>query len=107
MNSSSAMDGKALASAAGVTFNGRVGGDQTTLEAPVFTPISRSTASDVTLELRTTPFQLLTLQTSTTMTAGSWTTIETDTPTSSLWGYIHPSDLASGPKRFYRAFITP
>jgi Ice-binding-like len=107
MNTSSAMDGKALASIAGVTFNGDVGGNQTTLEPPVFTAISRTPNGTVTLVLRTTPFYLLTLQTSTTLLPGSWKTIASDTPVSSPWTYVHNATLATGPKRFYRAFLTP
>jgi len=107
LNTSSAMDGKALASIAGVTFNGDVGGSQTTPDAPVITSISRTPDGSVTLVVRTTPFDLLTLQTSTTMTPGSWKTVASDTPVSSPWTYVHNARLASGPKRFYRAFVTP
>jgi hypothetical protein len=106
MNTSSAMDGRALASIAGVTFNGDVGGSQITTEPPVFTSITRATDGTVTLVLRTTPFILLTLQTSTTLLPGSWKTIASDTPVSSPWTYIHNARLATGPKRFYRAFLT-
>ena len=107
MNTSSAMDGRALASVAGVTFNGDVGGSQITAESPVFTSITRATDRTVTLVLRTTPFMLLTLQTSTTLLPGSWKTIASDTPVSSPWTYKHHATLATGPKRFYRAFLTP
>lgn len=108
LNTSSAMDGKALSSIAGVTFNGDVGGDQTTSESsPVFTSISRAPGGAVTLVVRSTPFVLLTLQTSTTLAPGSWRTIASDTPVSSPWTYVHSATLASGPKRFYRAFVTP
>lgn len=107
MNTSSAMDGRALASVAGVTFNGDVGGSQITTETPVFTSINRATDGTVTLVVRTTPFILLTLQTSTTLLPGSWKTIASDTPITSPWTYIHHAKLVSGPKRFYRAFLTP
>ena len=107
MNTSSAMDGRALASIAGVTFNGDVGGSQITAGPPVFTSITRATDGSVTLVVRTTPFILLTLQTSTTLLPGRWKTIASDTPVSSPWTYIHHAKLATGPKRFYRAFITP
>ncbi len=107
MNTSSAMDGRALASVAGVTFNGDVGGSQITVEPPVFTSITRAIDGTVTLVLRTTPFILLTLQTSTTLLPGSWKTIASDTPVSSPWTYRHHATLATGPKRFYRAFLTP
>lgn len=105
MNTSSTMDGKALAFSAGVTFNGEAGGTLTP-EDPVFTNITRSPAGAVTLVVRTTPFFLVTLQTSTTMIAGSWKTIASDIPITSPWTYTHSAVLATGPKRFYRAFIT-
>lgn len=107
MNTSSAMDGRALASVAGVTFNGDVAGNQNTVEPPVFTSITRAADGTATLVLRTTPFILLTLQTSTTLLPGSWKTIASDTPVSSPWTYIHNARLATGPKRFYRASLTP
>ena len=107
LNTSSAMDGKALSSIAGVTFNGDVGGTQITPEVPVITSISRASDGTVTLVVDTTPFDLLTIQTSTTLAPGSWKTIASDTPVSSPWTYVHNARLASGPKRFYRAFITP
>jgi len=107
LNTSSAMDGKALSSIAGITFNGNVGGSQTTPETPSFISVSRDSNGTVTLSVRTTPFLLLTLQTSTTLAPDSWKTIASDTPVSSPWTYVHNAALASGPKRFYRAFITP
>lgn len=107
MNTSSVMDGKALASIAGVTFNGDVGGSQITVDPPVITSIVRATDGTVTLVVRTTPFILLTLQTSTTLLPGSWKSIASDTPVSSPWTYLHHAKLATGPKRFYRAFLTP
>lgn len=106
MNTSSTMDGRALAFSAGVTFNG-ISGSVPFLEAPFFTSITRSSAGAVTLVVDTTPYRLLTLQTSTTMQTGSWKTIASDTPVTELWTYIHHPRLASGPKRFYRAFLTP
>ncbi len=105
MKSNSIMLGKALAFSAGVTFNG----PEATLpepEAPRFTNITRTNAGDVTLDLVTTPNFLLTLQTSTDLTPGSWTTIHTETPGGSSFTYIHLSSQATGPKRFYRAFLT-
>ena len=107
LNTSSSMDGKALSSIAGVTFNGDVGGNQITPEEHVITAISRAANGAVSLMVQTTPFCLLTLQTSTTLAAGSWRTIASDTPVSSPWTYVHNATLANGPKRFYRAFITP
>lgn len=106
MKTSSAMDGKALAFSAGVTFNGIVG----TLPPPA-TPyikaISRTLAGGVTLTVETTPYFPLTLETSVDMSDGSWTSVVADTPTATPWIYTHPAQDATGPKRFYRAFLTP
>src|SRR6185503_7839123 len=63
MNTTSAMDGRALASAAGVTFNGDVG-ELPTPKAPVFTTISQTAANSITVVLTTTPYFLATLQSS-------------------------------------------
>lgn len=105
MNTSSTMDGRALAFTAGVTFNGD-SGSVPLLQAPFFTSITRSDTGTVTLVVDTTPYQLLTLQTSTTLLPGSWKTIASDTPVTRFWTYIHNYRLATGPKRFYRAYIT-
>ena len=105
MKSSSTMDGKALAFSAGVTFNGTVG-TLPTPETPHFTEITRSSAGALTIRLETTPYFPLTLQTSTSMDPDSWSTVTTTTPTSIIWSYTHPANLATGPKRFYRAFLT-
>ena len=106
MNTSSTMDGRALAFTAGVTYNG-TGGTLPTPKAPVFTHISRHPAGEVTLILRTTPHFLLNLQTSTDMAPDHWTTITTATPLTPSWTYLHPADQATGPRRFYRAFLSP
>jgi len=78
---------------------------QTFIEPPVFTDITLSSEGEVTLELSTVPHYHLTLQTSTDLQ--SWTTIATATPDSDFWTFIHTAELAIGPWRFYRAFITP
>ena len=106
MKTSSAMDGKALAFSAGVTFNGTVG-TLPTPETPHFTAISRTNAGAVTVVLDTTPYFPLTLQTSTDLSPASWTTVITVTPISSPWTFTHAASEATGPKRFYRAFLTP
>ena len=107
LNTSSAMDGKALAFTAGVTFNGNVGGDFSIPDPPVFTSISRAESGAVTLVLDTTPDFRLTLQTSTDLSPSSWVTITTATQVTGSWTFIHDSTLATGPRRFYRAFLTP
>ncbi len=47
----------------------------------------------------------LTLETSTDLT--SWTPIATATPDAEVWSFVHDAELATGPSRFYRAFLTP
>jgi Ice-binding-like len=106
MGTSSSMEGRALAFTAGVTFNGS-GGDLPVPETPIFTDIARTNGGTVTLALKTTPHYLLTLQTTTDLTRSPWTTIVTDTPTTNSWTYTHGAALATGPRRFYRAFHTP
>ncbi len=106
MNTGSTMDGRALASNAAVTYNG-TGGSLPTPETPRFTNISRTAEGAVTVALDTTPYFQLTLQTSTSLDATSWTTITTATPASSPWTFTQPAAEATGPKRFYRAFLAP
>jgi hypothetical protein len=67
------------------------------------TDISRTSNGDVTLVFRTTPNASLTLQTSTDLQ--SWTTIATATPATDSWSFVHDAGLATGPRRFYRAFL--
>ena len=104
MNTSSKLDGRALAFTAGVTYNG-TGGTLPPPETPRFTAISRNTAGDVTVVLKTTAYYPLTLQTSTDLM--DWTTIATDTPTTNSWMFTQPSVDATGPRRFYQAFLAP
>src|ERR1039458_2166521 len=106
MNTSSAMDGRAWAFTAGVTFNGNVG-ELPTPKSPVFTGISRTTTNSVTVVLSTTPFFLVTLQSSPGLSPPNWTTIATNTPVTSPWTFTHINVMATVTQRFYRAFITP
>jgi hypothetical protein len=99
------MEGRALAFTAGVTYNGD-GGSLPIPEAPEFTAVSRTVPGAVTMVIKTTPYFLLTLQTSTDMAPESWTIVTTDTPVTDSWTFTHTSDLATGPRRFYRAFLT-
>ncbi|MCC5848669.1 MAG: DUF3494 domain-containing protein [Verrucomicrobia bacterium] len=68
-----------------------------------FTDISRSSAGDVTLVLRTAPHYPLTLQTSTDLQ--SWSFVTSATPDTESWTFVHDAETANGPKRFYRAFF--
>jgi hypothetical protein len=105
MKTSSTMDGRALAFTAGVTYNGTVG-ELPTPEAPIFTDISRRTTNSATVVLKTTPYFLLTLQTSPNLSPANWTTIATDTPVTSPWTFTDNTATATVTQRFYRAFIT-
>ena len=103
MNASSTMDGRALAQTGAVTFNG-TGGTLPTLAAPIFTAISTTTSNSATVALSTTPYFLLTLQTSPDLS--SWTTIATIAPVTNTWTFTNTA-TATVTERFYRAFITP
>ena len=105
MKTSSSMQGRALAFEAGVTYNG-TGGSLPVPKAPIFTAISRTAAGAVTLVLDTSPFFLLTLETSLNPGLGGWLPVTTDTPEIKSWSYTHPADQATGPARFYRAFLS-
>ena len=105
MKTSSAMQGRALAFEAGVTYNG-TGGSLPVPKAPIFTAISRTAGGAVTLVLDTSPFFQLTLQTSINPALGGWSTVTTDTPEMKSFSYTHPANRATGPERFYRAFLS-
>jgi hypothetical protein len=102
INSTGAMDGRALAFSAGVTFNGDIGALPTPT-APVFAGISKTDTSAVVV-LNTTPYFFVTLQSSPGLAAPNWTTIATNTPATSPWTFTNNTGTAS--QRFYRAFIT-
>jgi hypothetical protein len=104
INTTSAMDGRALAFTAGVTFNGNVG----TLPgatAPIFTGISRTTTNAVVV-LNTTPYFLVTLESSPDLSPANWTLIATNTPATNVWSFIDTNATPTVSHRFYRAFIT-
>ena len=105
IDTSSTMEGRAMSFSAGVTFNG-AGGSLPTAEGPIFTSISRTTTSSATVVLRTSPYFLLTLQASPSLSPPNWNTITTDTPITSPWTFTDHTATANIPKRFYRAFIT-
>jgi len=106
MNTSSTMDGRALAFTAGVTYNGD-SGSLPMPEAPVFTDISTTAADSATVVLSTTPYSLVTLQSSPGLSPLNWTTIATNTPLTSPWTFTDTNVMAPVTQRFYRAFITP
>src|ERR1039457_3648644 len=73
MNTTSTMDGRALAFTAGVTFNGNVG-ELPTPTAAIFIDIFRTT-TNATVVLNTTPYFLVTLQSSPDLSPPNWTTV--------------------------------
>jgi hypothetical protein len=104
INTTSAMDGRALAFTAGVTFNGNVG-ELPTPAAPVFASIVRTT-TNATVVLNTSPYFLVTLQSSPNLSTTNWTMIATNTPITSPWTFTDSKAMATVTQRFYRAFIT-
>jgi len=105
MNTGSTLAGAALASNGAVTYNGS-GGVLPAPATPSFTNISRTADGEVTLVLKTTPYFRVTLETSTDLLPNSWSQVTTATPQTTPWTFIHDETLATGPKRFYRAFLT-
>jgi hypothetical protein len=104
MKTTSTMDGRALSFSAGVTFNGTVG-ELPTPRAPVFTDISITSANSVTVTLNTTPYALLTLQSSPTLSPPNWKIIHTTIPTTTPWMFTDTNALSAETRRFYQAFI--
>jgi hypothetical protein len=104
MNTGSTMTGRALASTAAVTYNGD-NGSLSTPAAPVFAGISR-TAINATVVLNTTPYFLVTLQSSPDLSLANWTTIATNTPATSIWTFTDTNATTGMTHLFYRAFVT-
>jgi hypothetical protein len=104
MNASSTLDGRALAQNGAVTFNGD-GGALPTPAAPVFSSISR-TRTNATVVLNTSPYFLVTLQSSPHLSLPNWTTIATNNPATNLWTFTDTNAMTTVTQRFYRAFIT-
>jgi hypothetical protein len=103
MNASSTLNGRALAQVGAVTFNG-TNVSLPTPAAPIFTKISTTSTNSATVVLSTTPYFLLTLQTSPDLL--KWTTIATNTPVINTWTFTDTA-MATVTQRFYKAFITP
>ena len=104
MNTSSSLDGRALAFSAGVTFNGN-SGVLPEPKAPIFTRITEEKNRSIALEISTTPYFLITLQSSPTLYPAIWSTIASTTPSTSLWPVTDTNATAIAPRRFYRAVI--
>jgi hypothetical protein len=104
INTTSAMDGRALAFSAGVTFNGNVG-ELPTPAAPVFASIVRTT-TNATVVLNTSPYFLVTLQSNPNLSPTNWTTMATNSPGTNIWTFTDTNATPTAIQRFYRAFIT-
>jgi hypothetical protein len=104
MMTSSTLEGRALAFTAGITYNGN-GGSLPTPKAPIFTSISK-TRTNATVVLNTSPYFLVTLQTSPDLSPTNWTMIATNTPATNIWTFTDTNAMTTVPQRFYRAFIT-
>jgi Ice-binding-like len=104
MNSSSTLDGRALAQNGAVTFNAS-GGNLSTPASPIFTSVSR-TSTNTTVVLNTSPYFLVTLQTTPSLSLPDWTLIATNYPTTNLWTFTDTNATAAVTQNFYRAFIT-
>jgi len=98
------LDGGALAQNGAVTFNGD-GGSLSIPATPIFTGIVRTT-SNATVVLNTSPYFLLTLQTSPDTSLPNWTTIATNNPATNIWTFTDTNATATVTQHFYRAFIT-
>ena len=103
MNASSTLDGRALAQNGAVTFNGD-GGSLSIPAAPTFASIARTT-TNATVVLNTSPYFLLTLQTSPDISLPNWTNIATNNPATNIWTFTDTNATATMTQRFYRAFI--
>lgn len=106
MGSTSTMEGRALASSAGVTFNG-TGGSLPASQAPIFTQISRTASNSVTVVLDTPSNRLLRLQSSPDVFHTNWTTIATATPVTNSWSFADNAAVDGVTQRLYRATIAP
>ena len=104
MNTTSAMDGRALAFTAGVTFNGNVG-ELPTPTAAIFIDIFRTT-TNATVVLNTSPYFLVTLQSNPNLSPTNWTTMATNYPVTDVWTFTDTNATPTAIQRFYRAFIT-
>jgi len=100
----STTDGRALAQNGAVTFDGN-GGALPAPAAPAFTGVSK-TRTNATVVLDTSPYFLVTLQSSPSLSLPVWTMIATNDPATNIWTFTDSNATATVTQRFYRAFIT-
>ena len=101
MKTSSTMEGRALAFTAGVTYNGD-SGSLPVAAAPIITDIQLGLASN-SVAVITTPYRMVTLQSSPRLVAPLWTDIASNTPSTAVWVFETAADVT---QRMYRAFVT-
>ena len=105
MNTTSSLEGRALAFTGQVAFSGN-GGSLPEPAVPRFTDINHRLPDSFSVILDTTPHFLLTLQTSPAMAPANWTTIAAETPVSTPWSFTNEPIASGAPTRFYRAVLT-
>ena len=104
MNASSTLDGRALAQNGAVTFDGD-GGSLSIPAAPIFTGIARTT-TNTTVVLNTSPYFLVTLQSSPDLSLTNWMMIAMNNPVTNIWTFTDTNATPTAIQQFYRAFIT-
>ena len=102
LDTSSTLDGRALAANGAVTYNASLG-SLPTPEPPRFTCITRTNSLSATVVVRTTPYYRLTLEACPDLLLTNWTVVTTDTPVISAW--TNTDDTATVSQRFYRASL--
>ena len=105
MNTTSSLEGRALAFTGQVAFSGN-GGSLPEPAVPRFTDISHLPPDSASVVLDTTPYFLLTLQSSPGMAPADWTTLAEEMPAATPWSFTNESLAAGVTTRFYRAFLT-
>ncbi|HAL91654.1 MAG TPA: DUF3494 domain-containing protein [Verrucomicrobia bacterium] len=105
MNTTSTVEGRALAFTGQVAFSGD-GGSLPQPAVPRFTAITHLPPHSASVVLDTTPHFQLTLQASPAMAPTNWTTIAEATPVSTPWSFTNDTVTSGVTTRFYRAFLT-
>lgn len=105
MKTSSSLNGRALAFSAGVTFNGN-SGILPEPKAPVITRVTQEKNRSISLVVSATPYFLVTLQSTPTLSPALWTTLAITNPSTSLWAVTDTNATTIAPRRFYRAVMS-
>jgi hypothetical protein len=103
MNTTSSMEGRALAFTGQVAFSGDGGSLPGAL---LFTDITSLSPTAEAVVISTMPNVLLTLESCPDLILADWEPVTTDTPLSSPWSFTNEPIAADETTRFYRAFLT-